>query len=215
MLARVITFAIDGVQPRKVWVEVDIRNGLPSFTIVGLGDTAVRESRDRIHAAILNSGFKFLDRRITANLAPASLRKAGPGFDAAIALALLAASEQVPVAALGRSRCSASCRSAASYVTRRACWRSPRAPGGPGCARLFVPRQRAREAALVGGLQIVPVRQPHRGGRRAARQPVPAMPGRTAVRARRRRAARISPTSAGTRSRCWRLRSRPPAGTTC
>src|SRR5450432_161859 len=92
MLARVTTFAIDGVQPRQVWVEVDIRSGLPSFTIVGLGDTAVRESRDRIRAAILNSGFKFPDGRITANLAPASLRKAGPGFDAALALALLAAS---------------------------------------------------------------------------------------------------------------------------
>src|ERR1700761_352820 len=100
VLARVITFAIDGVQPRTVWVEVDIRAGLPSFTIVGLGDTAVRESRDRIHAAILNSGLTFPDRRITANLAPASLRKAGPGFDAAIALALLAAAGQVPPEAL-------------------------------------------------------------------------------------------------------------------
>ena len=75
MLARVATFAIDGVQPRQVWVEVDIRAGLPAFTIVGLGDTAVRESRDRIRAAILNSGFKFPEGRITANLAPAFLRK--------------------------------------------------------------------------------------------------------------------------------------------
>ena len=83
MLARVSTFAIDGVDPRHVWVEVDIRSGLPSFTIVGLGDAAVRESRDRIRAAILNSGFKFPESRITANLAPAFLRKAGPGFDAA------------------------------------------------------------------------------------------------------------------------------------
>jgi magnesium chelatase family protein len=100
MLAQVTTFAIDGVQPRQVWVEVDIRTGLPSFTIVGLGDTAVRESRDRIRAAILNSGFRFPDRRITANLAPASLRKAGPGFDAALALAVLVASEQLPAEGL-------------------------------------------------------------------------------------------------------------------
>ena len=96
MLARVRTYTIDGVQPRPVWVEVDIRSGLPAFTIVGLGDTAVRESRDRIRAAILNSGFKFPATRITANLAPASLRKAGPGFDAALALAVLASSGQVP-----------------------------------------------------------------------------------------------------------------------
>ena len=59
MLARVATFAIDGVDPRQVWVEVDIRSGLPAFTIVGLGDAAVRESRDRVRAAILNSGFKI------------------------------------------------------------------------------------------------------------------------------------------------------------
>src|SRR6201999_1224401 len=96
VLASVITFAIDGVQPRSVWVEVDIRSGLPAFTIVGLGDTAVREARDRIRAAVLNSGFEFSQSRITANLAPASLRKAGPGFDAAIALAVLAAAGQGP-----------------------------------------------------------------------------------------------------------------------
>src|SRR6202140_4211109 len=102
MLARVSTFAIDGVDPRQVWVEVDIRSGLPSFTIVGLGDAAVRESRDRIRSAVLNSGFEFPQTRITANLAPAFLRKAGPGFDAALALAILAASEQLPTTALVR-----------------------------------------------------------------------------------------------------------------
>src|SRR6516165_13479 len=100
MLALVATFAIDGVDPRQVWVEVDIRAGLPAVTIVGLGDAAVRESRDRIRAAILNSGFEFPQSRITANLAPAFLRKVGPGFDAALALAVLAASGQVAVGAL-------------------------------------------------------------------------------------------------------------------
>ena len=79
-----------------MWVEVDIHSGLPTFTVVGLGDAAVRESRDRIRAAIQNSGFEFPARRITANLAPAFLRKTGPGFDAAIALGVLAASGQVP-----------------------------------------------------------------------------------------------------------------------
>ncbi|MDQ6777384.1 MAG: hypothetical protein M3071_14460, partial [Actinomycetota bacterium] len=102
MLAQVATFAIDGVDPRPVWVEVDIRSGLPSFTIVGLGDAAVRESRDRVRSAVLNSHFKFPQVRITANLAPAFLRKVGPGFDAALALAILAASDQVPVAEMAR-----------------------------------------------------------------------------------------------------------------
>ena len=85
MLARIATFAIDGIDPRHVSVEVDIRPGLPAFTIVGLGDAAVRESRDRVRSAILNSGFEFPQTRITANLAPAFLRKVGPGFDAALA----------------------------------------------------------------------------------------------------------------------------------
>src|SRR5579859_1265825 len=100
MLAAIATFAIDGIDPRRVSVEVDIRSGLPAFTIVGLGDAAVRESRDRVRAAILNSGFDFPQTRITANLAPAFLRKVGPGFDAALAIAILAASGQIPSEAL-------------------------------------------------------------------------------------------------------------------
>ncbi len=186
MLARVATFAIDGVDPRQVWVEVDIRPGLPAFTIVGLGDAAVRESRDRVRAAILNSGFKFPERRITANLAPAFLRKAGPGFDAALALAVLAASGQVPTdGARRRTRSSASCRSAASCATRRARWRSPRARGAPGFARLIVPRERAREAALVDGLDGRRRRSAARGGRgrdgRPIRRRCPSPGGRRAV----------------------------------
>src|SRR5947209_11088401 len=157
MLARIATFAIDGVDPRKVLVEVDIRSGLPAFTIVGLGDVAVRESRDRIQSAILNSGFDFPRTRITANLAPAFLRKAGPGFDAAIALAVLAASGQVPAHALeeyavfgelslgGELRDSPGALAVAEG-TRRA-----------GLRRLIVPRHRAREAALVSGVEVAGV----------------------------------------------------------
>lgn len=157
MLARVATFAIDGVDPRHVMVEVDIRSGLPAFTIVGLGDVAVRESRDRIRSAILNSGFKFPDRRITANLAPAFLRKVGPGFDAALALAVLAASEQIPRAALrgyavfgelslgGEMRDSPGALAVAEGARRA------------GLARLLVARERAHEAALVEGLDVAAV----------------------------------------------------------
>jgi magnesium chelatase family protein len=157
MLARIATFAIDGVQPRPVWVEVDIHSGLPTFTIVGLGDAAVRESRDRIRAAIQNSGFEFPARRITANLAPAFLRKTGPGFDAAIALGILAASGQVPAGALpdyavfgelslgGELRDSPGALAVAEGARRA------------GLARLIVPRHRAREAALVPGVQVAGV----------------------------------------------------------
>ena len=100
VLCRVTTFHVDGLDPRRVTVEVDVRAGLPAFTIVGMGDRAVRESRERVHAAIANSGYKFPEKRVTVNLAPAALLKQGPGFDLAIACAILAATGQVPVAAL-------------------------------------------------------------------------------------------------------------------
>ncbi len=96
MLARARTFTIDGLHARAVSVEIDIRPGLPAFTIVGLADAAVREARDRVHAAVLNSGYEFPARRITANLAPADVPKTGPGFDLALACGVLAASGQIP-----------------------------------------------------------------------------------------------------------------------
>lgn len=100
MLARTRTLAIQGVDAVPVDVEIDIHRGLPAFSVVGLPDAAVREARERVRAAIVNSGFDFPLQRITASLAPADLRKAGPGFDLAIAAALLCASGQVPADAL-------------------------------------------------------------------------------------------------------------------
>jgi magnesium chelatase family protein len=177
MLARVATFAIDGVDPRQVWVEVDIRPGLPTFTIVGLGDAAVRESRDRARAAIFNSGFKFPDQRVTANLAPAFLRKAGPGFDTALALAVLAASGQVPrdeleaFAVFGELSLSGEIRDspgalAVAEGARRA-----------GIARLIVPRERAREAALVDGVAVVGVSELRQAAAIVAGADPPPLPG--------------------------------------
>jgi magnesium chelatase family protein len=92
VLSRVTTFAIDGVESRRVWVEADIRLGLPTFTIVGLADKAVREARERVRAAIVNSGHEFPQKRITVNLAPAYLRKVDPAFDLPRAVALLVSS---------------------------------------------------------------------------------------------------------------------------
>jgi len=85
-----------GIHAQSVAVEVHLSNGLPSFTIVGLAETAVRESKDRVRSAILNSHFEFPNRRITVNLAPADLPKTGSGFDVPIALGILAASGQIP-----------------------------------------------------------------------------------------------------------------------
>ncbi len=180
MLARVATFAIDGVDPRLVVVEVDIRQGLPAFTIVGLGDAAVRESRERIRAAILNSGFKFPQTRITANLAPAFLRKAGPGFDAALALAILAASEQLPseplhrYAVFGELSLGGQLRdSPGALVVAEGAQRA-------GLGRLIVPRERAREAAIVGGLGIAAVGSLREAAEVVRSDRLPPLPGRVA-----------------------------------
>jgi magnesium chelatase family protein len=157
MLARIATFAIDGIDPRHVSVEVDIRAGLPAFTIVGLGDAAVRESRDRVRSAILNSSFDFPQTRITANLAPAFLRKVGPGFDAALAIAILAASGQVPAASLARYAVFGELSLSGELRDSPGALAVAEGARRAGLERLIVPRERAREAALVDGLQIAGV----------------------------------------------------------
>ena len=156
-LARVTTYAIDGIDSRRVTVELDIRLGLPNFSIVGLGDKAVREARERVHAALLNSGFEFPQKRITANLAPAHLRKVGPGFDLAIACGVLAASGQIPAAALerwavfGELSLSGEVRPCGGTL---AVAEGARRDGVEG---LVVPAERGPEAALVDGIDVAGV----------------------------------------------------------
>src|SRR5262245_3660557 len=96
MLACLRSAAVFGVDAYPVQIEVDVSFGLPSFTMVGLPDATVRESRDRVRLAIRNSGFEFPHHRITVNLAPADVRKAGSSFDLPIALGVLATSGQLP-----------------------------------------------------------------------------------------------------------------------
>jgi len=96
MLAQVKSCSIYGIESFVVDVEVDISSGLPAFDIVGLPDLAVKESRERVRAAIKNQSFDFPIRRITVNLAPADIRKEGPHFDLPIALGILSATEQMP-----------------------------------------------------------------------------------------------------------------------
>lgn len=104
-LTQLTTRAQDGIQAPVVHVEVHISNGLPAFTIVGLPEAAVREARDRVRSAIINSGFEFPARRITVNLAPADLPKEGGRYDLAIALGILAASEQTNASTLHQFDC--------------------------------------------------------------------------------------------------------------
>src|ERR671937_149386 len=118
MLASIATFAIEGVDSHEVTVEVDVRQGLPVFMVVGLPDRAVREARERVRAALLNSGLQFPLKRLTANLAPAHVRKAGPSFDLALAVAVLGASGE-PLAAGPRRRSRAARRAARARDRRR------------------------------------------------------------------------------------------------
>ena len=99
MLAKCLSGAVIGLEGALVQVEIDLSQGLPRFDIVGLPDAAVNEARQRVRAAIRNSGLFFPEKRITANLAPADLKKEGPAYDLPIAVGILAASEQVPLQA--------------------------------------------------------------------------------------------------------------------
>ena len=96
MLAKVLSAAIIGLDAHVIDVEVDIAGGLPQFSLVGLPDATVRESRDRVRAALKNTGFHFPAKKITVNLAPADVKKEGSGLDLAIAIGILVAEEVIP-----------------------------------------------------------------------------------------------------------------------
>ncbi len=155
MLARVQTEALSGLDSHPVAVEADVVAAAPAFTIVGLPDAAVQESRERVRTAIVNSHYEFPSRRITVNLAPADVRKEGPSFDLPIALALLCAT--------GQSRC---CLAATAAIGELGLDGAIRPVAGVlavaqsahrrGLQALLVPSANAREAALVPGLKVLP-----------------------------------------------------------
>jgi magnesium chelatase family protein len=154
MLARARTFTIEGLETRAVTVEVDIRAGLPSFTIVGLADAAVREARDRVRAAILNSGYEFPERRITANLAPGDIPKVGPGLDLALACAVLAASDQLPPKRLASHALFGELSLDGEVRPCHGTLAIAQAAQEEGMQALVLAGARAREAALVEGLDV-------------------------------------------------------------
>lgn len=177
MLARIATEALSGLQGHPVVVEADVVAAAPAFSVVGLPDAAVQESRERVRAAIVNSSFEFPSRRITVNLAPADLRKEGPSFDLPIALAFLLATGQAsdgsgarsPLAAIGELGLDGALRPVAGAL---AVAQSLRARGVRG---IVLPLANAAEAALVPGLEVYPaaslaeaVVQVEAGGRWAA-----------------------------------------------
>ncbi len=157
MLATARTFTLDGISARPVRVEVDVHRGLPNFTIVGLPDAAVREARERVRAALVNCGFEFPLRRIVVNLAPASLRKAGPGMDLAIAAALLSASDQLHWEALARVALVGELALDGSTRTVHGALAMAEAAREGGAEAIVLPAENGAEAALVEGLGVLPV----------------------------------------------------------
>jgi magnesium chelatase family protein len=157
VLASLRTAALYGIEACPVHVEVDVSFGMPIFTMVGLPDTSVRESRDRVRSAIRNSGFEFPPHRITVNLAPADVRKAGAAFDLPIALGILAAQgvverrEIADVVVLGELSLDGSIHPARGVLPIAAAARRE------GVAGVLLPRSNAAEAALVDGLDVWPV----------------------------------------------------------
>ena len=155
-LAIVHSRAQVGVEAPPVTVEAHLANGLPALTLVGLPETAVKESKDRVRSAIQNAGFDFPPRRITLNLAPADLPKDGGRFDLAIALGVLAASEQVPAAGLAELECLGEL--ALSGELRPIQGVLPAALAARAAGRtLVVPRANAEEASLASGLKVLAV----------------------------------------------------------
>ncbi|MBW4574223.1 MAG: YifB family Mg chelatase-like AAA ATPase [Aphanothece sp. CMT-3BRIN-NPC111] len=154
MLARVWSTSIVGIDAVKVGVEVDVSAGLPGIVLVGLPDTAVQESRERVKAALKNSGYAFPMRKIVINLTPADLRKEGPSFDLPISVGILAASGQVSAQLLGdylflgELSLDGGLRAVAGVLPIAA------AAQRLGISGLVVPGDNAREAAVVEGLEV-------------------------------------------------------------
>jgi magnesium chelatase family protein len=157
MFAIARTFALVGVAAEPVHVEVDIGGGLPSFTIVGLPDAAVRESRERVRSALVNSGFRYPQHRITANLAPADLRKAGPGFDLAIAAAVLVSSGQLPQRVLDRYALAGELALDGAIRPVPGALAMAEGAQGWGLRAVAVAPGDAAQATLVDGLEVVAV----------------------------------------------------------
>jgi magnesium chelatase family protein len=157
VLATARTFTLDGISARPVRVEVDVHRGLPNFTIVGLPDAAVREARERVRAALVNCGFEFPLRRIVVNLAPASLRKAGPGMDLAIAAALLSASGELEWEGLARVALAGELALDGSLRPVQGALAMTEAARESGAEAIVLPAENGAEAALAEGIEVVPV----------------------------------------------------------
>ncbi len=156
MLASLESASVIGIHASPVHIEVDLCFGLPRFQLVGLPDTSVKESRDRVHAAIRNSGFDFPQHRIVINMAPADVRKAGSSFDLPIALGILAASGVVltrdirDVVIVGELSLDGTIHPARGVLPIAVAAREQ------GAAAMLLPAGNTAEASVVEGLRLLP-----------------------------------------------------------
>ncbi|MBU1992975.1 MAG: YifB family Mg chelatase-like AAA ATPase [Patescibacteria group bacterium] len=153
---KVFSCTICGLTPKIIEVETDIQNGLPSFSVVGLGDASVQESKERVRSALKNSKAQFPPLRKTVNLAPANMRKSGPAFDLPIAVSILAASGQIPKEKLqeslfiGELALNGVLRKVRGILPTVICARDN------GFKKVYLPASNADEGALVEGIEIIP-----------------------------------------------------------
>ncbi|MBI5559336.1 MAG: YifB family Mg chelatase-like AAA ATPase [Deltaproteobacteria bacterium] len=161
MIAKVFTSSVLGVEALPVEVEVDIVFGLPAFSTVGLAEGAVRESKDRVRAAIKNSGYEFPNKKITVNLAPADIKKGGTGLDLPIALGILAAEEMITAeqlqnfAVVGELALDGLVRPVPGILPMVLAARKS------GLSGILVPLENGEEAAVVKGIKIIAIRYLH------------------------------------------------------
>ena len=156
MISKIFSAAVIGLDAELIEVEADVANGLPATVVVGLPDTAVQESRERVKTAIRNSGCSYPQTRVSVNLAPADVPKLGTHFDLPIALAILMASEQIFAdfknkLFLGELSLDGNLRPVPGVLAIAIKAKQL------GFSELFVPKANAKEAALVGGIKIYPV----------------------------------------------------------
>ena len=158
MIAKIICYALNGLEGVPVEVETDVNKGVPSYDMVGLPDTAVKESKERVRSALKNSGLLFPMNRITINFAPADIKKEGAAFDLAVAVSLLKASEQLVGARvedtvfLGELALNGDLRPVAGMLPILI------SAKGNGFTRFIIPEGNAREARFLGGAEIYPAR---------------------------------------------------------
>ncbi len=157
MLSRVLSSAVFGIDAYVVEVEVDIALGLPAFATVGLPEGAVKESKDRVKAAVKNCGYEFPPRRITVNLAPADIKKEGAAFDLPMAIGILAATEVVQKGKLedyfivGELSLDGQVKPVKGVLPIAVAARDA------GIKGILLPRENAKEAAVVNGIEVLPL----------------------------------------------------------